>query len=119
MRATSFVVLSAAALASAAPSYPTPQTATVVVEASHGGAGSGLTNKTLAVPIGPVYVDEDALAEVSTLYLLSPDTATCTPYKAQDGTGNSGLPFWVGHPSLLSTNTVVVGSLRCTLPTPA
>ncbi|KAI0490302.1 hypothetical protein F4859DRAFT_457709 [Xylaria cf. heliscus] len=119
MRATAFTILSAAALASAAPNTPTPQTATVIVETAHGSVFNDRTNRTIAVPIGPVYVNEEALAAVSTLYLLGPDTATCTPYKAEDGTGSGGLPFTVGHPSYLSTNTVVVGSLVCTLQTPA
>ncbi|KAI0547217.1 hypothetical protein F4679DRAFT_586775 [Xylaria curta] len=116
MRATSFAVLYAAAFASAVPCTPNPQTATVVIETSHGGAFNDRTNKTITVPIGPVYVNESAFAAVSTLYLLGPDTATCTPYKAKNGTGSGGLPFYVGHPSLLSTNSVQVGSLVCTLP---
>ncbi|KAI3325584.1 hypothetical protein HD806DRAFT_533247 [Xylariaceae sp. AK1471] len=85
--------------------------AVIVIEASHGGAGSGLTYTTITVPIGPVYTNEEALAEVSSLYLVKPESATCTPYKNGDGTGTGGLPFTVGKPSLLSTNTVVVGSI--------
>ncbi|TGJ78130.1 hypothetical protein E0Z10_g10637 [Xylaria hypoxylon] len=119
MWATSFAVLSAAALVSAAPNTPPPQTATVVVETAHGAAYNDRTNRTITVPIGPAYVNHEALGAVSTLYLLGPATATCTPYKAEDGTVNGGLPFYVGHPSLLSTNSVVVGSLVCTIPTPA
>ncbi|KAI0520767.1 hypothetical protein F5B22DRAFT_598269 [Xylaria bambusicola] len=121
MRATSFAVLATAAatLASAAPTCQTPQTATVVVETAHGGAFNDRTNVTISVPVGPVYVNGDALAAVSTLYLLGPDTVTCSPFKAQDGTVNGGLPFTVGQPSLLSTNSVVVGSLVCTPLTPA
>ncbi|TRX88844.1 hypothetical protein FHL15_010303 [Xylaria flabelliformis] len=111
MRATSFAVLSAAALVSAVPC--TPPTATVVVETAHGGAFNDRTNKTIAVPIGHVYVNEDALAAVSTLYLLGPNAAICTPYQAKNGTGSGGLPFYAGHPSLLSTNSVVVGSIVC------
>ncbi|KAI8947000.1 hypothetical protein F4801DRAFT_562475 [Xylaria longipes] len=114
MRATSFAVLSAAALASASPCYPTAQTATVVIETSHGAAYNDRTNKTVSVPIGPVYTNEHDLAAVSTLYLLGPDTVTCSPFQATTGTGTGGLPFTVGHPSLLSTNTVVVGSIVCT-----
>ncbi|KAI0202322.1 hypothetical protein F4808DRAFT_421191 [Astrocystis sublimbata] len=110
MRFSSFAVLAAATLASAA---PTVDIATVVVEASHGGAFNDRTNQTLSVPIGSVYVDEHALNAVSTLYLLGPNGVTCTPYKAKDGTGNRGLPFSVGKPSYLSTNTVVVGSIQC------
>ncbi|KAI3340169.1 hypothetical protein F4824DRAFT_454272 [Ustulina deusta] len=119
MRATSFAILSAAALASAAPSCSVTQSATVVVETAHGGAYNDRTNRTISVPIGPVYTNEDALVAVSTLYLLGPETATCTPFKDEAATVNGGLPFYVGHPSLLSTNSVVVGSLVCTISTPA
>ncbi|KAI0096757.1 hypothetical protein GGR51DRAFT_542748 [Nemania sp. FL0031] len=111
MRTAAFALM-AAALASAAPASRS-ESATIVVEASHGGAGSGLTNTTITVPVGPVYTNTAVLDTVSTLYLLSPDTVTCTPFKNADGTGNGGLPFTVGHPSLLSTNTVVVGSIVC------
>ncbi|KAI1746645.1 hypothetical protein F4782DRAFT_523820 [Xylaria castorea] len=109
----SLAALCAAAVASAVPGHPTPHTAIVVIETSHGGAFNDRTNRTIAVPIGPVYVNEGALAAVSTLYLLGPNTATCTPYKATNGTGSGGLPFYINHPSLLSTNTVVVGSIVC------
>jgi hypothetical protein len=91
------------------------QDALIIIEASHGGAGNGLTNTTITVPIGTVYTNPDALDEVSTLYLLSPESTTCTPYKLSNGTGSSGLPFTVGHPSYLSTNTVVVGSIACVI----
>ncbi|KAI1313208.1 hypothetical protein F5Y03DRAFT_159116 [Xylaria venustula] len=114
MRATSFAVLSAAALAYASPcTPPTPQNAVVVVETSHGGAGNDRTNTTITVPLGKTYVNNSALAAVSTLYLIGPDSATCTPYKDAEASVNGGLAFTVGHPSLLSTNTVVVGSLLC------
>ncbi|KAI1418980.1 hypothetical protein F5Y12DRAFT_780286 [Xylaria sp. FL1777] len=119
MLATSFALLSAAAIASAAPCTAAPPTATVVVETAHGAAYNDRTNTTITVPIGPVYTNNTALNAVSTLYLLGPNTATCTPFKGQDGTVNGGLPFTVGHPSLLSTNSVVVGSLVCTLSAPA
>ncbi|KAI8627177.1 hypothetical protein F5Y19DRAFT_487128 [Xylariaceae sp. FL1651] len=104
-----FTIL-AAAFAAAAPACTNPD-ATIIIEASHGGAGSDLTNTTIIVPIGPVYTNEQALAEVSSLYLLTPLGTTCTPYANEDGTGTDGLPFQVGKPSLLSTNTVVVGSI--------
>ncbi|KAI0876200.1 hypothetical protein GGS24DRAFT_452321 [Hypoxylon argillaceum] len=110
---TAALTLLAATLASAITTPCTPAEAIVVVEASHGGAGSDLTNTTIVVPVGPVYTNDAVLDTVSTLYLLSPSTVTCTPYKLADGTGTSGLPFTVGHPSLLSTNTVQVGSLVC------
>ncbi|KAI0009044.1 hypothetical protein F4779DRAFT_407276 [Xylariaceae sp. FL0662B] len=94
--------------------------AIVNVEASHGGAGSGLTNTTITVPIGPVYTNSVALDQVSTLYLVGRTdpavpitTIECTPYKATDGTGSHGLPFSVNKPSRLSTNTVQVGSIVC------
>ncbi|KAF3024217.1 hypothetical protein E8E14_010890 [Neopestalotiopsis sp. 37M] len=120
MRSTS-ILASAAAFAGmtlAAPVESTP-TATIIVEASHGGAGSGLTNTTIWVPIGPVYTDSDALSEVSTLYLTAATevdvtSVTCTPYRATDGEGTGGLPFTSSQPSYLSTNTVVVGSIVCT-----
>ncbi|KAI4602818.1 hypothetical protein KJ359_008038 [Pestalotiopsis sp. 9143b] len=116
---TSSVIASAAALAGIAFAAPVEYaTATIVIEASHGGAGSDLTNTTISVPIGPVYTNEQALAEVSTLYLTGADgvdvtTVTCTPYKAENGTGTGGLPFTSSKPSYLSTNTVVVGSIVC------
>ncbi|KAI1076110.1 hypothetical protein F5B20DRAFT_557571 [Whalleya microplaca] len=95
--------------------------AIINVEASHGGAGNGLTNNTISVPIGPVYTNAQFLAQVSTLYLVGRTdtlvpitTIECTPYKAEDGTGSHGLPFTVLQPSYLSTNTVKVGSIVCT-----
>ncbi|KAI5862079.1 hypothetical protein GGS23DRAFT_103669 [Durotheca rogersii] len=92
--------------------------AIVVVEASHGGAGNGLTNTTIAVPIEQVYTNPEALDEVSTLYLIDAEgvaveSVVCTPYRGTDGTGASGLPFTNTNPSYLSTNTVVVGSIVC------
>ncbi|KAI1382294.1 hypothetical protein F4677DRAFT_21845 [Hypoxylon crocopeplum] len=106
-----------AGLALAAPA--TVPAALVVVEASHGGAGSGLTNTTLSVPIGTIYNYRGPLDTVSTLYLVGTtegvpvDSVTCTPYHSTDGTGSHGLPFTYGTPSRLSTNTVVVGSVVC------
>ncbi|KAI1174431.1 hypothetical protein F4777DRAFT_579986 [Nemania sp. FL0916] len=120
MRTTAITLLATAiaGITSAAPAptttrgVPLPEDALVVVEASHGGAGSGLTNTTITVPIGTVYTNE-ALAAVSTLYLLSPNDGVCTPYLYANGTGARGAPFHVGEPSRLSTNTVVVGSVVC------
>jgi hypothetical protein len=90
----------------------------VTIEASHGGAGNGLTNTTITVPIGSIYSGDSALDAVSTLYLVGSTEGTtdglhCTPYKSTDGTGDSGRPFDVNAPSYLSTNTVVVGSIVC------
>ncbi|KAI1768330.1 hypothetical protein GGR53DRAFT_439372 [Hypoxylon sp. FL1150] len=96
--------------------------ALVTVEASHGGAGNGLTNTTISIPIGVTYAGNPALEEVSTLYLVGStsgvpvDSITCTPYKSTDGTGTHGLPFTSKVPSRLSTNTVVVGSIKCETP---
>lgn len=114
MRTTAFA-LSAAALATAASAQKTAQ---ITIEASHGGAGSGLTNTTVEVPIGPVYTNAEALAAVSTLYLTGAegvpvDHVTCTPYHATNGEGSGGLPFTSASPSRLSTNTVQVGSIQC------
>ena len=115
MRTTAFA-LSAAALATAASAQQ--PTAQITIEASHGGAGNGLTNKTIDVPIGPVYTNAEALAAVSTLYLTGAqgvpvDHVTCTPYHAATGEGSSGLPFTSTTPSRLSTNPVQIGSIQC------
>ncbi|KAF2725425.1 hypothetical protein K431DRAFT_280783 [Polychaeton citri CBS 116435] len=94
------------------------QTATITIEASHGGAGSDLTNTTITVPIGVVYTNSSALDEVSYLFLTGAegvpvDSITCTPYISANGTGSGGLPFNSTSPSYLSTNTVQVGSIVC------
>lgn len=93
------------------------QTATVVIEASHGGAGSDLTNTTITVPLNTRYTNS-ALQVVSTFYLtgangVDVDSITCTPYRYSNLTGMGGLPFTSTKPSFLSTNTVSVGSLLC------
>ncbi|EMC92529.1 hypothetical protein BAUCODRAFT_38597 [Baudoinia panamericana UAMH 10762] len=93
-------------------------TAVVTITASHGGAGNGLTNTTISVPLNSTYTNV-ALDEVSYLYLTGAngvplESITCTPYRYANGTGNAGLPFTSSKPSLLSTNTVQVGSLICT-----
>ena len=92
--------------------------AIVVIEASHGGAGQDLTNQTITIPLTATYSNNSALAEVSTLYLVSavgvPVTSiSCTPFRHADGTGKSGLTFDSTTPSFLSTNTVQVGSIVC------
>ncbi|KAI1826269.1 hypothetical protein F4861DRAFT_497685 [Xylaria intraflava] len=113
MRTAAISLFGLLSVATAVPVINSPEVE-IVVEASHGGAGSGLTNTTITVPVGPLYTNKAALAAVSTLYLLDDETVSCIPYQSEDGTGTHGLPFTVGHPSFLSTNTVVVGSIRCT-----
>ncbi|EME45409.1 hypothetical protein DOTSEDRAFT_71210 [Dothistroma septosporum NZE10] len=93
------------------------QSAIIVVEASHGGAGQGLTNTTLTIPLGERY-QSSALHTVSTLYLTGAEgvplnSITCTPYRNNNLTGAGGLPFTSTRPSSLSTNTAQVGSLVC------
>ncbi|RMY83741.1 hypothetical protein D0862_11611 [Hortaea werneckii] len=93
------------------------QSASVTITASHGGAGNGLTNTTITVPLGSLYTNA-ALDEVSYLYLTGASDAvlesiTCTPHRYANGTGEAGRPFTSNSPSLLSTNTVKVGSLTC------
>ncbi|KAI6820413.1 hypothetical protein KC367_g4208 [Hortaea werneckii] len=93
------------------------QSASVTITASHGGAGNGLTNTTITVPLGSLYTNA-ALDEVSYLYLTGAsdavlDSITCTPHRYANGTGEAGRPFTSSSPSLLSTNTVKVGSLTC------
>ncbi|KAL7629234.1 hypothetical protein AAE478_000754 [Parahypoxylon ruwenzoriense] len=118
-----FAALFASALALAGSALATsrrseiPQ-ATIVVEASHGGAGQGLTNTTIIVPVGPVYINRGDLDAVSTLYLTDVqgyplDRVSCTPYRSTDGSGTHGRPFTSTEPSLLSTNTVQIGSIVC------
>ncbi|KAK0250933.1 hypothetical protein LTS09_014003 [Friedmanniomyces endolithicus] len=93
------------------------QSAQVTIEASHGGAGNGLTNKTISVPLNTTYTDP-ALQTVSYLFLtgatgVAVESITCTPYLYPNGTGKGGLPFTSNSPSYLSTNTVQVGSIIC------
>ncbi|KAI2624466.1 hypothetical protein GGS21DRAFT_493877 [Xylaria nigripes] len=111
MRAAAFAAL--LTVASAAPAAQIDNVH-VVAEAIHGGTGIDRTNTTITVPVGPLYRNEEVLDQVSTLYLLDGDGVSCIPYQSADGTGPHGLPFTVGHPSYLSTNTVVVGSIQCT-----
>lgn len=115
MRTTAFALSAAALAAAASAQQPTAQ---ITIEASHGGAGNGLTNKTIDVPVGPVYTNAEALGEVSTLYLTGAtgvpvEHVTCTPYHAATGEGSGGRPFTSTTPSHLSTNTVKVGSIQC------
>jgi hypothetical protein len=115
MYASAATIIASAVLALA---QTTAEKAIIIVEASHGGAGSGLTNATLSVDMGPIFTGDDALKAVSSLYLVGAigvdvDAVTCTPFKNTDGTGTGGLPFNSTTPSRLSTNTVVVGSIVC------
>ncbi|UJO18065.1 hypothetical protein CLAFUW4_06083 [Fulvia fulva] len=110
MKTPSILTLACAATAAA-------QSATVVIEASHGGAGQGLANTTITVPLNQRYTDS-ALDTVSNLYLTGADgvpldSITCTPHRNGNLTGAGGLPFTSTQPSSLSTNTVQVGSLFC------
>lgn len=78
-------------------------------------------NTTLTLNLGEIFTGDEGLAQVSTLYLtglsnaeISIDTIICTPYR--DAAASSklhGLPFYADHPSFLSTNEVVVGSIYC------
>lgn len=75
------------------------------------------TNTTICGTVGTL-ISDIALDHVSELYLSSAEgvlleTITCTPYLYADGTGIRGLPFFENNPSLLSLNTVVVGSIYC------
>lgn len=93
------------------------ESAAVTIEASHGGAGTDLTNTTIVVPLNSTYVNT-ALDTVSYLFLTGAtgvplESITCTPYRYANATGSAGLPFTAAKPSLLSTNTVQVGSLVC------
>lgn len=92
--------------------------AIVTIEASHGGAGQDLTNQTVTIPLTNTYVNHSALDAVSSLYLVGArgvplDSVSCTPFKNANGTGKGGLTFDSTTPSLLSTNTVQVGSIVC------
>ncbi|KAK4540143.1 hypothetical protein LTR36_009729 [Oleoguttula mirabilis] len=108
------ILLAASAFAASALAQ---QTAGITIEASHGGAGSDLTNTTITVPLNMTYTNA-ALNEVSNLYLTSAsgvplESITCTPHLYANGTGEAGLAFTSSEPSLLSTNTVQVGSITC------
>ncbi|KAI5362181.1 hypothetical protein Slin14017_G074180 [Septoria linicola] len=103
-------MLAAAATAAA-------QSVIVIVESSHGGAGNGLMNESITVPLNTIYTSP-ALDAVSTLYLTQSEcielgSVTCTPHRDTDGTGVAGLPFNSTSPSFISTNTEQIGSLVC------
>ncbi|KAK6221504.1 hypothetical protein LQW54_001276 [Pestalotiopsis sp. IQ-011] len=113
MRTSTFIA-SAAALAGTV--YATPS-AVISVEFHDNGA---LKNTSVTVPIGTVYTDPKNLYQVSTLYLSSAvdadvNSITCTPFQNNHGTGAGGKDFSYGNPSLLSTNSVQVGSIVCRL----
>ncbi|KAK3678825.1 hypothetical protein LTR78_001278 [Recurvomyces mirabilis] len=89
----------------------------VTITASHGGAGSGLTNSTISIPLNHTYTNA-LLDEVSYLYLTSAqgvdlNSITCQPYRDANGTMAAGPSFKAGQPAFLSTNTVQVGSIIC------
>ncbi|OTB08729.1 hypothetical protein M426DRAFT_316749 [Hypoxylon sp. CI-4A] len=114
MQFTSFVVAVAALAGSA---IAQSRVAYVTAEILHGGTPD--RNTTINVPIDDVYTNKAVLDQVSTLYLIGSsqdvqaDSITCTPFKSQDGNGQSALPFDINTPSRLSTNTVQVGSIVC------
>ncbi|OTB05375.1 hypothetical protein M426DRAFT_260873 [Hypoxylon sp. CI-4A] len=106
------------ALALVATALPQDPYAVVVVEASHGGAGNGLRNSTVYMPINQEFTNQEVLHEVSTLYLLGAEgvdanTLTCTPFKTNKAAGDALPSFTTKNPDRLSTNTVVVGSVFC------
>lgn len=97
----------------------TAQNAIITITASHGGAGNGLANTTVTVPLNTAFTNSSALAEVSYLYLTGAtgvpfDSITCQAYQDDAGTVQGGEPFNSSTPALLSTNTVQVGSIICT-----
>lgn len=107
---TATVILAAATTIAA-------QSVVVIIEASHGGAGNGLTNNSITVPLSTYYTDPK-LDAVSTLYLTQAsdvelDAVTCTPYRNANGSGSAGLPFNSTRPSFISTNTEQIGSVFC------
>ncbi|KAI4599678.1 SMP-30 gluconolaconase LRE domain protein [Pestalotiopsis sp. 9143b] len=113
MRTSTFIA-SAAAVAGTV--YATPS-AVISVEFHDNGA---LKNTSITVPIGTVYTDPKNLYQVSTLYLNSAvdadvNSIICTPFQNNHGTGAGGKDFSYGKPSLLSTNSVQVGSIVCRL----
>lgn len=102
----------------AAASTVAAQDVIVIIEASHGGAGNGLTNTSITVPLN-IYYTDPKLDAVSTLYLtqandVALDAVTCTPYRNANASGSAGLPFNSTTPSFISTNTQQIGSLFCT-----
>ncbi|TGJ83800.1 hypothetical protein E0Z10_g4963 [Xylaria hypoxylon] len=110
---TIIISLLTAALAVASPTKGLLQ-AIIVIEASHGGPGTNATNSTISVPVGPLYRNKTALAEVSTLYLVNDRRLSCIPYMADIATGPHGFPFAVGYPAVMSNDTVTVGCILCT-----
>lgn len=105
----------------AAASTIAAQDVIVIIEASHGGAGNGLTNTSITVPLN-IYYTDPKLDAVSTLFLAQAeevelDAVTCTPYRNANASGSAGLPFNSTTPSFISTNTQQVGSLFCTIST--
>lgn len=122
---TTTIMLSRALLATAAAALltptlaQTPQRAIITITTSHGGAGQDLTNRTITIPLNDAYTNADALEAVSYLSLTGAtgvpfDSVTCQAYQDRDATMAGGEPFDSSAPALLSTNTVVVGSIVCT-----
>lgn len=122
--AISVVALSMLGMAAAKPVPADDNAPTVVikVEAATGGTvyKDDLIEVSFNKPITPK--DFDILNAVSTLSVFGTnnivplDSITCVTLGTSDGTGSSGVPFTYGHPSYLSTNTVVVPSFVCRSP---
>ncbi|KAI1757718.1 hypothetical protein F4782DRAFT_525534 [Xylaria castorea] len=66
---------------------PTKSITTIAIEALHEGFGTGLTNLTITVPVGPAYVNKAALRAVSALYILENDATSCIPYQSERAFG--------------------------------
>lgn len=112
-------LFTAAALLATSALAQTPQTAIITITTSHGGAGNGLTNQTVTVPLNTPFRNDSALSAVSYLYLTGAtgvpfDSVTCQAYQDADASEAGGDPFNSTTPALLSTNTVQVGSIVCT-----
>lgn len=93
------------------------QTAIITIAASHGGAGSNITNRTLTIELNIPYIGPE-LNAVSTLYLTGGtgvplDSLTCQAFQDEEANVLGGNPFNSTTPALLSTNTVRVGSVLC------
>ncbi|KAI1198912.1 hypothetical protein F5X97DRAFT_322970 [Nemania serpens] len=95
------------------PCQNTPCT-TVVVENSQAKEGFHHANTTIDVPVDALYRNPPALAAVSKLYILRDDSVSCIPYYGTFASGPHGQPFTFGHPSVMPSGAVHVGSILCT-----
>jgi len=111
-------LLTAALLASTTLAQTLSRTAIVTIQRSRGGAGNGLTNTTITIPIGEPYTG-DELEAVSSLYVTGGtgvplSSISCQAFQDADAQVLGGNAFTSVRPALLSTNTVQVGSILCT-----